>query len=76
MVNDVKTHIGNIGRLIETMESDIRSHMNELYILKTREIINGIRSPSAAPKQSAAHVGALNAAVLGHGKTRKTDSEI
>ena len=72
----MKTHIGNIGRMIESMETAMRSHLNELYILKTREVINSIRSNNLGPKQSAAHVDVLNAAVVGHGKTRKTDSEV
>ncbi len=38
-LSDTKTHISNIGRMIEDMETDMRSNMNELYILKTREIV-------------------------------------
>lgn len=74
-VNETKTHYFNIGRLIEDMETDMRSNLNELYILKTREIVNSIRSLNSGPKQSANHIASLNAAVLGHGRTRVIDSE-
>ncbi len=53
----------------------MRSNLNELYILKTREIVNSIRSLNSGPKQSANHIASLNAAVLGHGRTRVIDSE-
>jgi hypothetical protein len=74
-VNENKTHFFNIGRLIEDMETDMRSNLNELYIMKTREIVNSIRTLKAGPKQDASHVANLNAAVMGHGKTRAIDSE-
>mmetsp|Transcript_13458 Transcript_13458/g.14621 ORF Transcript_13458/g.14621 Transcript_13458/m.14621 type:complete len:278 (+) Transcript_13458:169-1002(+) len=74
-LNETKTHYFNIGRLIEDMETDMRSNLNELYILKTREIVNSIRSLKAGPKQDAHHIANLNAAVLGHGKSRVIDSE-
>ena len=75
-VNEVRTHIANIGRLIEDMETDMRSNLNELYVLKTREIVNTIHSVKEGPVQSATHVASLNAAVSVHGKTRKVDSEV
>jgi hypothetical protein len=61
----VKTHIANIGRMIEEMETDMRSNLNELYILKTRHIVNSIRSFGYEVKQSAAHVNHLNQTILG-----------
>ena len=61
--------------MIEDMESEMRSNLNELYILKTREIVNSIRSPNDGPVQSASHVANLNAAVMGHGRNRKVDTE-
>jgi hypothetical protein len=33
-------HIGNIGKLIEALETDIRSEMDGIYINKTKQIIN------------------------------------
>lgn len=74
-VNETKTHLSNIGRMIEDLESEMRMNLNQLYILKTREIVNSIRSMNEGPTQTAAHVAVLNAAVSGHGKMRKTDSE-
>lgn len=75
-INETKTHYSNIGRLIEDMEIDMRSNLNELYILKTREIINSIHSTKAGgPTQAASHIATLNAAVMEHGKTRGVDSE-
>jgi len=74
-VNESKTHIANIGRMIEDMETDIRSNLNELYILKTREVINSIRTSSGGPTQDASHIARLNAAVMSHGNARKIDSD-
>jgi len=74
-LSDTKTHISNIGRMIEDMETDMRSNMNELYILKTREVINSLRNSGSGPNQDAMHIANLNAAVMGHGKTRLVDSE-
>ena len=54
-----KAHIENIGRMIEDMESDMRSNMNELYLMKTRQIMNNIRNGSDGPIVTAAHVAAL-----------------
>jgi hypothetical protein len=65
----------NIGKVIEDMETDMRSNMNQLYVLKTREVVNSIRKLTEAPNQTAAHTANLSAAIFGHGKTRKIDSE-
>ena len=74
-MNEVKTHIANIGRMIEDMENDMRSNLNELYILKTREVIHSLLQLQSGPSFTANHAANLNAAVLGHGKTRIIDSE-
>jgi len=74
-VNEVKTHSANIGRMIEDMETDMRSSLNELYILKTRQIVNSIRSLNDGPQNNARHVANLSKAVLSHGMARKVDSE-
>jgi hypothetical protein len=81
-----QSHLANIGRLIEELEStwfffgqvpafvltfvfsltcvgEMRSNLNELYILKTREIVNSIRSASDGPIQTDTHTANLNAAV-------------
>eukprot|EP00428_Durinskia_dybowskii_P062663 CAMPEP_0170364984 /NCGR_PEP_ID=MMETSP0117_2-20130122/5664_1 /TAXON_ID=400756 /ORGANISM="Durinskia baltica, Strain CSIRO CS-38" /LENGTH=277 /DNA_ID=CAMNT_0010619519 /DNA_START=69 /DNA_END=902 /DNA_ORIENTATION=+ len=75
-VSDIKTHIANIGRMIEDMENDMRSNLNELYILKTREVVNSLRKLHTGPVQDSSHIANLNAAVLGHGKVRTVDSEV
>jgi len=75
VVNETKTHIANIGGMIEHMENDMRSNLNELYILKTREIVNSLRGSGDGPSMSAQHVQNLNSAVLTHGVGRKVDSE-
>jgi len=59
----------NIGKVIQDMETDMRSNMNQLHVLKTREVVNSIR------KLTAARTANLSAAIFGHGKTRKIDSE-
>ena len=51
-VSDTDTHIVNMGRLIEDMEIDMRNNMNELYILKTREVISSIRKSSTLHRNS------------------------
>lgn len=75
-MNETKTHFFNIGRLIEDLETDMRSNLNEIYIMKTREIVNSIRAQKAGPQMDATHVAHLNAAVTGYGKTRAVDSEV
>jgi hypothetical protein len=75
-VSDNKNHLANIGRLIEDLESDMRAHLDSLYILKTREVVNSIRTAGADPKLTQLHVDSLKQAVLGHGKSKSKDAEI
>jgi capping protein beta len=71
-----KTHITNMGTIIENLEIDMRSNLDQLYIQKTREVINGIRHVRVGgPQQGQGFVMDLNSAVLKHGKNRKVDSE-
>lgn len=74
-VSEQKPYLATIGRMIEDMENDMRSNLNQLYILKTREVVNALRVASDGPMQSASHIASLSAAVLGHGRNRKIDSE-
>eukprot|EP01038_Epipyxis_sp_PR26KG_P011528 gene11528-15442_t len=74
-ISETKTHIASIGRMVEDMETDIRNSLNELYIAKTREVVNSLRSASDGPKNEASHIAMLNQAVMTHGKDRKIDSE-
>ena len=71
VVDADKTHLANIGRMIEDQESEMRSNLNELYIQKTREIVNSVRNAHAAPHQTNIFTQSLNAAVLQHGMGRK-----
>ena len=71
-VSETKTHIANMGRMIEDMENDMRSNLNELYILKTREIINSLRHVRDKPVQTSSHIQNLNSAVLTHGIRRES----
>lgn len=72
MVNENKPHLANIGRLIEDMEYDMRSNLNELYVLKTREIVNSLHRSGDGPIQKQSFVTDLNAAVMGHGIKKTT----
>ena len=56
-------HITNIGKMIEDMEIELRSNMDVLYIGKTREVVNGMRTLSNAPVQKSIFVGELSGAV-------------
>ena len=71
-VNETKTHIANMGRMIEDMENDMRSNLNELYILKTREIVNSLRHIRDGPIQTSSHIQNLNSAVLTHGNRKES----
>ena len=65
-----------MGQMIENLEIDMRSNLDQLYIQKTREVINGIRHVrGGAPKQTNAFVSDLSAAIGKHGANRKIDSE-
>lgn len=60
-----RTPISVIGRMIEDMETEVRQSLNDLYVLKTKEIVDSLRSNTEAvesPPQS--HMDSLNNAVL------------
>jgi len=38
------THIENLGQMLEEMELSVRNAIEGIYIQKTREVINGMRS--------------------------------
>jgi len=64
-LGDHDSHLANMGRLIEDMEIDMRSNINELYILKTREVVSNIRKTvSAQADAQSAHINKLNSAIL------------
>lgn len=39
-------HVSNMGKMLEEMELRIRNNIEGIYIQKTREVINGMRSPN------------------------------
>ena len=43
-IDNMKSHVLNFGRMVEDMEGKLRSHLNEIYFGKTRDIFNGLRS--------------------------------
>jgi len=47
-VNPSNTHIANLGKMLEEMELRIRNSIEGIYIQKTREVINGMRSATGA----------------------------
>lgn len=59
-------HMANIGRMIEAMEGDIRSSLNDIYLAKTAEIYTNIRAPTNGPKMDEDHIAALSEAIKGH----------
>lgn len=82
-VDAVKTPIAVMGRMIEDVETELRLSLSDVYIHKTKDILDSLRSPSSARDQSSsssgpgkespsqAHVDTLNKAVMGLG-LRKT----
>jgi len=76
-VTELSPHISNLGRMLEEMELKIRNSIEGIYIQKTREVVNGMRSAGAQKeKEWGAITASLNAAVLKHGDKRTKDSEI
>jgi len=42
------THISSMGRILEMQELQMRNSIEGIYVQKTREVINGMRSPDQA----------------------------
>mmetsp|Transcript_22245 Transcript_22245/g.27196 ORF Transcript_22245/g.27196 Transcript_22245/m.27196 type:complete len:298 (-) Transcript_22245:169-1062(-) len=65
-VNSDTSHIVNIGKFIEEIETDLRSKMDYLHIQKSMEAVEALSAP--APRSSGAmgqqHALALNEAIL------------
>lgn len=74
-LNAENTHLSNIGRMIEDMEIDMRSNLDALYVQKTKEVVNSIRTTAQGPTQTSDHTQMLNSAITRHGEGRKTDSD-
>lgn len=48
VVNELNPHISNIGKMVEDMESRLRSTLETIYFGKTKDIANELRSRIAA----------------------------
>jgi len=68
--------IANMGKMLEDMELRIRNAIEGIYIQKTREVINGMRSATGKRDAEWSNIAkSLNAAVFHHGAKRKVDSQ-
>lgn len=69
MDETVSTHLSNLGTILEDMELKIRNAIEGIYIQKTREVLNGIRTTSAAREKDWAKVTqSLNQSLSGRGQ--------
>lgn len=57
--DDNDTLIEAIGKMIEAMEGAMRENLQELYLAKTREVMNKVRSLEKNPHASDEMVAAL-----------------
>ena len=70
--SDDSGHIINIGRMIEDVESEMRSEMDSLYIQKTRNVVEMIRKErTGKASEGQEHTRVLNEAVLAMAMSRK-----
>jgi len=46
------THLSNLGVMLEEMELRIRNAIENIYIQKTRDVVNGMRSTSGAREKA------------------------
>jgi len=68
------SHIINIGKFIEDIESEMRSEMDSLYIQKTKTVVEMIRKECRGGKtQGQEHTKVLNEAVLAMAMNRKAN---
>ncbi|MES1913105.1 MAG: hypothetical protein MHM6MM_005332 [Cercozoa sp. M6MM] len=68
-LDDDHTHVMNMGKMVEDLEKDIRNSIEGIYIQKTRDVINGMRSADNARKAQLRDFSAqLSEAVTTHGK--------
>jgi len=66
--NNVESpHIANMGKMLEDIETRVRNTIEGIYIQKTREVINGMRSATGKRDQEWGNIAKdLNAAVYHH----------
>lgn len=50
-ISDQSSHIVNVGRMIEDMETKMRNLLQEVYFGKTRDIVFDLRSVESLEKQ-------------------------
>lgn len=70
------SHIINIGKFIEDIESDMRSELDSLYIQKTKTVVDMIRNDSGGNNkvtQGKEHTRVLNEAVLAMAMNKKVN---
>jgi len=71
MDGKVDTHISNMGVILEEMELSVRNAIEGIYIQKTREVINGMRSAQGDKEKMWAGIqDALKNSVLAHKEKR------
>lgn len=62
-------HVANMGQMLEAMDTRIRNAIESIYIQKTREVINGMRSATSQRDADWKNIAAsLNSAMLMHKK--------
>jgi len=72
VVDAESPHIANMGKMLEDMELRIRNAIEGIYIQKTREVINGMRSATGKRDADWANIAAsLNTAVYQFGKKKE-----
>lgn len=69
---DDSSHIINIGKFIEDVESEMRSEMDSLYVQKTKTVVEMIRKECPMKKtEGQEHTQVLNEAVLAMSMDKK-----
>jgi len=75
MDGKVDTHVSNLGVILEEMELSVRNAIEGIYIQKTREVINGMRSATGErDKMWSGIAESLQSSVLEHQKKRAAAS--
>merc|ERR1712226_1030878 len=65
-------HVANMGKMLEDMELRIRNAIEGIYIQKTRQVINGMRSATGKRDAEWGKMAAsLNEAVFHHAAKKK-----
>jgi capping protein beta len=73
-MNNANPHLSNLGRMLEEMELRIRNSIEGIYIQKTREVINGMRTTTGQrDDQWGAIADALKQSVLSKSGSKKIE---